>query len=201
VEASLEDAVLEVDGETLFHPAWITWTWGEAPAEGNTLLPRSRRLFLGPWASPLRERARVRFAAPPGAASRRGLAVYYRDGDAWGYLGSDTSGTGVAADLVALENVALFLDTTAPEIALEIGSQPARPRLAARIVDRGAGVTWRTLSMEVDGAPLLVEWDPDASRLRAHHRRDLASGRHRLVVTAVDRVGNAARAERSFNVP
>jgi hypothetical protein len=197
----LGGAALELDGETLFRPTWITWTWGAPPPAAHTLEPVGAPLRLEPWAEPLRERAHVRFEMPPAAPSRKGIAVYYRDRDGWSFLGADTAAAGVGADLVNLEEVALFRDGTPPEVALEITARGPRPSLAARIVDPGAGVTWRTLSMRVDGEPVLVEWDPDASRLRAHLRRDLAPGAHHVLVTAADRVGNTSAAERSFLIP
>jgi hypothetical protein len=155
-------------------------------------------LRLAPWAAPLRERALVRLDAP--GASRRGLAVFRRDDDGWSFLGADTSGSGVAADLVNLEDVALFRDATPPEVEIEIQGDGPRPRLAAHIADGGAGVTWRTMTMDVDGAPVLVEWDPDAQRLRAHLRADLRPGEHTVIVAAADRVGNTTRTERRFLV-
>ena len=64
--------------------------------------------------------------------------------------------------------------------------------------DGGAGVTWRTLEMTLDGEPILAEWDPEAARFVAHLRADPAPGEHAWVVRAADRVGN--RAERSLIV-
>jgi len=107
----------------------------------------------------------------------------------------------VTADLVDLEDVALFRDVTPPEVVIEVPRPGSHPALAARVTDRGAGVTWRTLSMRLDGEPLLVEWDPDARRLRAHLRRDLPPGDHELEVTARDRVGNATTVRRGISVP
>jgi hypothetical protein len=199
VTANLDGASLVLDGETLFHPAWITWRWKAAPAPASTLLPQSRVLVLGPWAAPLRERATLRFAAPEGV-SRRGLGLFRLEDGAWSFLGADTSGRGVAADLVSLEDVALLRDDTPPQVKIEIGGGGRRPLLVAHVVDRGAGVTWRTLFMEVDGESVLAEWDADGARLRAHLRRDLAPGEHLLRVRAEDRVGNAARAEARFLV-
>ena len=129
--------------------------------------------------------------------SRRGLALYRRDGG-WSFVGADTSGEGVAGSIGALEDLALLRDLTPPAIALEAPKAAKRPRLVARITDGGAGVTWRTLEMTLDGEPVIAEWDPEAARFIAHLRADLAPGEHRWVVSAADRVGN--RAERSLLV-
>jgi hypothetical protein len=175
------------------HVSWEDTLAGRSAASPE-LEPVTPVLRLRPWASPLREEARVELLAGRGE-SRRGLALYRRD-DGWSFVGADTSGEGVAGSIGALEDLALLLDLTAPTITLEIPKAARRPRLVARVSDGGAGVTWRTLEMTLDGEMVIAEWDPEAARFVAHLRADLAPGEHAWVVRAADRVGN--RAERSL---
>jgi hypothetical protein len=176
----------------------VSWedTLAARSAAAPELDPVTPVLRLGPWAGPLREDARVELLAGTGE-SRRGLALYRRD-DGWTFVGADTSGEGVAGSIGALEDLALLRDLTAPTITLEVPKAAKRPRLVAHIADGGAGVTWRTLEMTLDGEPLIAEWDPEAARFVAHLRADPAPGEHAWVVRAADRVGN--RAERSMAV-
>ncbi len=176
----------------------VSWedTLAGRSAAAPELDPATPVLRLGPWAYPLRQEARVELRVEAGT-SRRGLALYRRD-DGWSFVGADTSGEGVAGSIGALEDLALLRDLTPPAIALEAPKAAKRPRLVARITDGGAGVTWRTLEMTLDGEPVLAEWDPEAARFVAHLRADPAPGEHAWVVRAADRVGN--RAERSLIV-
>lgn len=83
---------------------------------------------------------------------------------------------------------------------LELGSGGPRPAIAVRIRDRGAGVGWSTLSLLVDGKPVVAEWDADAATLRAYIRQDLSAGTHTVTVRAADRVGNMKIARETIRV-
>jgi len=75
-----------------------------------------------------------------------------------------------------------------------------RPWIRVGLDDRGTGLHWSGLTLELDGEPVVAEWDPEAGELRGRPRAGLAPGRHVARVLAVDRVGNRAERSWSFTV-
>ena len=191
---------MQVPPDAVYGSLWITVDEGDAPARTSKtqpeLEPASPEVRLGPGAWPLREEVRVTLTPRPDS-SRRGLAVYRWD-DGWSWVGADTSDDGVSGTVGNLETLALLRDDTPPAVTLETPDAGSKPSLVARVADRGAGVTWRGLTMTLDGAPVIAEWNPEAASFTAHLRRGLEPGRHVWKVVAADRVGN--RAERSLTV-
>lgn len=193
---------LEIEPDDLYEPLWIgveTGRDGEAAGDAERgLRPAGPRVRFTPWAAPLRGPIRISAAeAPIGAAwfSRRG---------GWAFEGAERDGGSVSASCGNLEELALLIDDAPPRITWigpADGDTTANPpTLEARVSDRGTGVTWRTLRMELDGSQVLAEWDPEAGRYRAHVRGAIEPGGHVATVRAEDRVGNAAAASIRFQV-
>jgi hypothetical protein len=191
---------MEVSPEAVYGSLWITVEGTTGPARSSDvepeLIPASPEVRLGPWAWPLRDQVRVTLT-PDSGGSRRGLAVYRWD-DGWHWVGADTSAAGISGTVGNLETLALLRDDTPPAVTLESPGRGRRPALTARVSDRGAGVTWRGLTMTLDGRTVIAEWNPEAGSFTAHLRRSLGPGEHAWKVEAVDRVGN--RTERSLTV-
>jgi hypothetical protein len=160
---------------------------------------------LVPHAFPLRGRIEVTMALPEGV-DPGGVGIYSWQGeeDGWSYEGADPVGGALRTGIRNLERLALFRDEVAPRITLLHPAGPVTagrtPRLEARIEEEGSGVSWRTLTLLVDGEPVIAEWDPDMDVLRGHPRGPLPAGRHRLTVRALDRAGNEAEASITFTV-
>ncbi len=187
----------------VYRPLWVGIEEPEGTARADAgspdLVPVGGEVRLTPWAAALRDEASVGLAPPPGT-SRKGLALY-RWEDGWRFVGADSTATGIAGSIGNLETLALLRDEVPPRITLLPPGAGARPALAAHVADGGAGVTWRTLTMTLDGRPVIADWDPEAARFTAHLRSALAPGGHRWRVTAADRAGNHAEREQAFTVP
>jgi hypothetical protein len=187
----------------VYGPLWITMHGGGGIADPGALEPELEGVGAAyrcePWGTPLRDRVRAALNIPEGA-DWDGLGVYSRAGDRWRFESAEREGNGMQFTLGNLEEVALFRDNVPPSVSPFVATGP-RPGLGAVIADSGSGVTASTLILQVDGMAVIAEWDPEAGRLRAHLREDLAAGEHVLEAFAVDRAGNAASARAVFSVP
>jgi hypothetical protein len=192
---------MDLPPEATYGPMWITIrTEPEIEGEaGSELEPVGLAVAMGPWVAPLRERVRIGLAPPRTVPSRRGLSVHSFNRGKWSFEGADTTGTGVGAQVLRLEKVALFRDLVAPAVAID------RPgsglTITARIEDDGVGVVWPGVSMVLNGETLIAEWDPESDRLTAFLRSELEPGDYELVVSAEDRVGNRSEESMRFTVP
>ena len=100
---------------------------------------------------------------------------------------------------------ALLADLEAPEIS---SLQPAegavvglRPEIRGAVRDQGAGIGRETdIEFELDGRPLIAEYDPEAGRVYGHLLEDLPPGAHRLVLRVRDMSGNQAEVHSEFTV-
>ena len=100
---------------------------------------------------------------------------------------------------------ALLADLEAPEIS---SLQPAegavvgsRPEIRGAVRDQGAGIGREAdLEFELDGRPLIAEYDPEAGRVYGHLLEDLSLGAHRLVLRVRDMSGNQAETHAEFTV-
>jgi len=174
------------------------------PGNETELTPVAPAYRLTPWAEPLRERIWA-ILSPPVGTDPAGLGVYSRRDDGWSYEGAETAEGGcLAVRLSNLEEVALWRDRRAPRI---LAVHPAAgdttgssPRIEAVLRETGSGIARRQVRLTLDGGPVIAEWDADANTLRAHLRRNLSAGPHRLEVEAVDRAGNRSRRASGFVV-
>jgi hypothetical protein len=68
------------------------------------------------------------------------------------------------------------------------------------VIESESGLDPRASWLEVDGARVPTEWDPEAGRLRWRPVAPLAPGAHDAVIVASDRAGNEARLPARFRV-
>ena len=100
---------------------------------------------------------------------------------------------------------ALLADLEAPEID---SLQPAegavvgsRPEIRGAVRDQGAGIGREAdIEFELDGRPLIAEYDPEAGRVYGHLAEDLSLGAHRIVLRVRDMSGNQAEVHAEFTV-
>ena len=117
----------------------------------------------------------------------------------------DAVGRQMVARVRRLGRYALLADLEPPEIS---SLQPAegavvdpRPEIRGSVRDQGAGIGRETdIEFELDGRPLIAEYDPEAGRVYGHLLEDLSPGAHRLVLRVRDMSGNQAEVHSEFTV-
>ncbi len=100
---------------------------------------------------------------------------------------------------------ALLADLEAPQISIVQPAEGAvvgpRPEIRGAVRDQGAGIgREEDLELELDGRPLIAEYDPEAGRVYGHLAEDLSPGMHRLVLRVRDMSGNQAEIHSEFTV-
>ena len=117
----------------------------------------------------------------------------------------DAVGRQVVARVRRFGRYALLADLAAPEIS---NLQPAegavvgsRPEIRGAVRDQGAGIGREAdIEFELDGRPLIAEYDPEAGRVYGHLAEDLSLGAHRIVLRVRDMSGNQAEVHAEFTV-
>jgi len=182
--------------EELF-PQWEPFV----PRGTGALQPVGSGHAFAPTDASFDERVTVALAYPPGTPQPRQLAVFAADDSGrWSFLGNDLDADSciVRARVRRLTRVALLRDDVPPRLG---ALQPAAgahirqraPRLQAQLDDQGTGIgREQDIRMELDGRPVICEYDPDERLVFHQVRRPLAPGAHDLRVSVADLAGNRA---------
>lgn len=117
----------------------------------------------------------------------------------------DAGARQVVARVRRFGRYALLADLEAPQIG---GLQPAqgavvgsRPEVRGAVRDSGSGIgREEDIEFELDGRPLIAEYDPEAGRVYGHWAENLPPGAHRLVLRVRDMSGNQAEVRSEFTV-
>ena len=172
------------------------------------LIPLGGAWQVEPARHPLHRPVQVRIVAPAGAPLD-GVGLYRFDSGAWQWVGSDRDPAthAVTGDSWRLGRFALFRDEIAPRAALLKPSAPpvrrgpySRWAVEASVVEEGSGVDARASWIEVDGARVPTEWDPEAGRLRWRPAKPPGRGTHTVLIVAADHAGNATRKQGRFRL-
>jgi hypothetical protein len=159
------------------------------------LVPLSSVIDLLPDGESLDAPGRLGFRLESGTAPER-AGVFRFDGGSgrWGFEG-DRFESGTIVSSFRRYGRFLLLRDDAPPILSEVTPAAGRavgaaPAVSARVSDAGKGINWDGVRFEVDGRPVVAEFDPDRGVSKVVERLALAPGPHRLVVIATDRAGN-----------
>lgn len=172
------------------------------------LIPLGGAWQVEPARHPLRRPARVRIVAPAGASMDR-VGLYRLDSGAWQWAGADRDPVthAVIGDSWRLGRFALFRDEVAPRVRLLKPSAPpvrrrpySRWAVEASVIEEGSGVDARASWLEVDGARVPTEWDPEAGRLRWRPARPPGRGTDDVLIVAADHAGNMTRKQGRFRL-
>jgi hypothetical protein len=102
----------------------------------------------------------------------------------------------------ALATLAVLADATPPAVrglrVVPRGKRPQRLRFVVR--DGGADLGDGGIEVELGGAALIPEWDPETGEVVVEAEHRLPLGTHRLRVVAVDRVGNRTDTTLPFQI-
>ncbi|HET9952489.1 MAG TPA: hypothetical protein VFS09_11915 [Candidatus Eisenbacteria bacterium] len=202
-----------VPAGALFEEATLlAFASSEAPAAprggARELSPVSQAWQIEPDRLPLRKAVTIRLAADEGKSLER-VGLYRFESGRWQFVGADVDSTArsVRGESRQLGRFAIFRDDLAPRASLLPPlAPPATPgpysrwAVEASVIETGSGVDARTSWLEVDGARVPTEWDPEAGRLRWRPVAPPAGGTHELLIVATDRAGNQARVPGRFRV-
>ena len=207
LELADEGKRLRVPAGALFETGFVFVDRGAAPGPAAGLHYLGQVWRVEPSSLPLRRAARVTFSLPAGQPLE-GVGVYRRESGGWQWVGAERgdAGRSVAGESRQLGAFALFRDVTPPRVALQRPPRSAATKpysrwaLEASVAEEGSGVDARASWLEVDGARVPTEWDPEARRLRWRPIRPPGPGSYRVLVVAADRAGNTTRETASFRM-
>ena len=177
------------------------------PRVPAALVAAGSAFTLGPDVS-FDRKVELRFRYDRGAMPPEKLGLYREvAAEKWTLVSNewDAVGRQVVARVRRFGRYALLADLEAPEIS---NLQPAegavvgsRPEIRGAVRDQGAGIgREEDLEFELDGRPLIAEYDPEAGRVYGHLAEDLSPGAHRLVLRVRDMSGNQAETHAEFTV-
>lgn len=184
-------------------PPGTALTLQEVPSQAaeEGLIPAGTAVRVEPaWRVPAKQ-ASLGFSFDPDRYRMERVGIYKWDPvrETWSHAG----GTGEASEdkvKVKLGELGIFRpfeDAASPEWgrvqpAPNSSIRPEKRRVRAEVTDRGSGIDWEGITLELDGKALLFEYDPDHDRVEATLDGTLAAGKHHLRVRAIDRAGNSS---------
>jgi murein DD-endopeptidase MepM/ murein hydrolase activator NlpD len=187
----------------------LSFAAGTPPSsESRELVAMSGAWVVGPGRLPLRKPVTIRLTVS-GDGSLARVGLYRFDAGRWSYVGGvpDSTARTVRGAATQLGRFALFRDEAAPRVSLVPPAAPpaaagpySRWSVEASVIESESGLDPRASWLEVDGARVPTEWDPEAGRLRWRPVAPLAPGAHDAVIVASDRAGNEARLPARFRV-
>jgi hypothetical protein len=133
-------------------------------------------------------------------------AVFAGSGRYWSFVSNDRSGKMFTGRIRGSTTLAVFEDTTQPEIR-PLQPSPGSvtgdrtPELTAYIRDRGAGIDGSdAIDMSIDGIPVYGEYDYEKHKITYQVRGNLRAGAHKVTVAVKDQVGNRNSSSWSFSI-
>jgi len=114
----------------------------------------------------------------------------------WNWVNSKIEGGRISGEAGKTGTYAVLIDTEAPRVK-NINPKRGRkvkasyPLIACVISEELSGIeNDQNISVRLDGRWLIPEYDPETEQLKTYPDRALTAGRHELVITVTDRVGN-----------
>lgn len=183
----------------------------EAAAQQGLLpLAAGREFLAGTW--PMEASLPVTVEAPAAAAdSTWGLYRWRNDHWQWSdtWPGQAPAGGNASVTIDTPGLYAALRDNAPPVVAqpqmLEVGPGPASEFagvtmpvwsvLPVGMRDAGSGLAAETITVHLDGQPLIVEPDLPRDRILIEFPSEMAPGSHNVLIEVADRVGRTARRE------
>lgn len=167
---------------------------------------RSRIYRLDPFDMPIRGDVDVAITIPDNEQQADKLGIYYLSKkEKWSFVDNDRSrvpGT-VSGSTPTLEKYALIKDTDPPELrwlSPRLATSERRPTFRLEVKDELSGVDDRSVTLEIDGRWLLMEYDPEVDRIFGQPEEPLTVGDHLIEVLVKDFSGNEASLQRTLKV-
>jgi hypothetical protein len=155
---------------------------------------------------PIRGEAGVSIRLSPQGLHPEQLGIYTltRKGE-WEFLDNDqrTNPGSVYGASRQLETYVLIRDPDPPELkwlAPQRSTKNARPTFRLRVEDEFSKVDDRTISLEIDGAWVLMEYDYENDLMQGRPEKPLSPGGHEVTVTVRDFCGNEAFLTRTLTI-
>lgn len=108
--------------------------------------------------------------------------IYKYENDKWKFMDKDT--------MTDFTRFALFKDITPPNI----NTLSTHPIFKAKIDDKGSGLDYDKISLEIDGQKVIAEYS--VKRKELFYK--IPEGKHKVTCTAIDKAGNINRKEVSI---
>lgn len=167
---------------------------------------KSQIYTLNPFDVPLKGEVEVSISIPKDETQPDKLGIYALSKKGkWTFVDNDRRlvSNAVSGVTPTLEKYALIKDVDPPELrwlSPRLTTSDRRPTFRLKIVDELSGVDDRTISLEIDGKWVLMEYDPEKDRIFGQPEDSISPGQHRVEVTVKDFCGNERRIQRTINV-
>ncbi len=181
-------------------PAWTVYdtTWMRIVSEPSYIVPGQVEAVyrVEPRDQPVRDRVEIELARGDIPPEDPSWGVYYLDKrSGWTFLGNERDGGFLAAPALSWEIFSLVKDVDLPRVVIKRpreGEQikAGKMSLEASIFDTTSGVTAEGVTVTIDGDTVPAEYDSPRKRVLYEPWTKLPDGPHRLIIHAVDRVGN-----------
>lgn len=200
-----EDFTVTFSRECFYSPALIEIHRELAgyPRAGDVA---GRVYSVGPKSIPLAEAIEIAFEGNAGI-NRAKVGLYRIDDKGkWKWQDSQVNGNKVSAKSKMMGTFALLEDSKSPRVKKILPARgktvkSAFPEIRCTITDDLSGIeNDSNITILLDGHWLIPEYDPETKRLKTYPDIALTDGRHELVITVSDRIGNSRTVYSHFYV-
>lgn len=166
----------------------------------------SRIYTLDPLDVPIRGKVEVSVSIPSEEKQPDKLGIYYLSKKGkWVFMDNDRKaayGT-ISGSSPSLEKFALMKDTNPPELrwlSPAFTTTDRRPTFRFRVEDELSGIDDRSISLEIDGQWVLMEYDFEAERVFGQLEEPLGFGDHQIDFRVRDFCGNEAGIQKTITI-
>ncbi|MCP4639824.1 MAG: hypothetical protein GY851_05300 [bacterium] len=159
---------------------------------------------IGPKETPVDEPVGIALPLPDGVTKPERLHIYRAGSRSWSRLPTERTARGFTTTTRSLGVFAVIEDVSPPEVkAVRLGKggrvTSRRPSISATVSDKGSGID--LIDVYCGDQWLLMEYDPERSRIDWARDEDLPAGKQDIVFRVVDAAGNQTEVVKHIVVP
>lgn len=187
---------------SLYRTLFARVTAKSAPSQTYFRSPIYR---LDPYDVPIRGNVELSITIPPNESQPERLGIYkFSKKGKWVFIDNDHKTPGaICGSAPALESYVLILDDDPPQLSWlspNLTTSDRRPKFSLKVTDELSGVDDRSVTLEIDGRWMLMEYDPEADRIVGRPEEPLSRSQHQISVSVKDFCGNETQIRRTLTI-